>query len=503
MDSVNYSPTQTIKRSLPRWLGTRVGKTVVISTLALVSIFLYQLLNADHSVVQSELFPNCQLRNQELHQIRIALSKSGLTEHQIRDGHLWVPTKSHAQYLKAIADQDALPAELRRSSQPASINNPFLTRSQQLSIQHSQRKEKLEELINRLPFVEQAWFEMDADADRGNWNNPHKQALVSVRSGPQRVLLDYQVQTIRELVSGAISGLASQNITVVDLDSGTAFHGELELDDMSQRIAAQRQVAHRQRLIESRVKEAVFELLGDVHEVAVKIEPWNEGVESCQFPHSTPSGVASGVASGVTLEMAGANQAISLESFQPDPQPPTEPDRPAMRSVIAGENPCYRVHVTVDSLDDSPHLAQSITRVVELIEPTAAVQVEFLNPANATAIELTWQDRLAAAGTEYWQIMIGLLAGLLILGLLFSGNGSDQELDGTVNAEPIEPNAKQEQTDGQATSPPGEISETARKKRRNSLQRETESTKAELSKLIEQDPELAAQAIEKWLRDVA
>ncbi len=495
MDSVNYSPSQTIARSLPRWLGSRVVKTIVVTTVVLIAISVYQLLTADYAVSQCELFPNCQLRNQELHQIRIALSKSGLTEHQIRAGHIWVPAKSHAQYLKVVADQDVLPAELRRSSQSASIGNPFLTRSQQLSIQHSQRKEKLEELINRLPFVEQAWFEMDSEADRGSWSNAPKQALVSVRSGPQRVLLDYQVQTIRELVSGAISGMASQNITVVDLDSGTAFQGELEFDDMSQRIAAQRQAAHRQRLIENRVKETVYELMGDVLEVEVKIEPWNEGVESCQLPQSTPS--------EVTLEKAGANQSISLESLKLDPQSPAEPARRTMGSVIAGENPCYQVHVIVDSLASSPHVTQAITRVVEMIDPTAAVQVEFLNPVNEAATELTWHDRLTAAGTEYWQVMIGLLAGLLIIGLLFSGNGSNQELEANANAESIESDVKREQADGQAAATSGNISETARNKRRNSLQRESESTKAELSKLIEQDPELAAQAIEKWLRDVA
>ena len=74
-------------------------------------------------------------------------------------------------YLQAIADQKAIPPELRSGEQASSVPNPFLSRSQQQLLERETKKRQIQEMVVRLPFVEQAWFEMDAAEKRSAFTN--------------------------------------------------------------------------------------------------------------------------------------------------------------------------------------------------------------------------------------------------------------------------------------------------------------------------------------------
>jgi flagellar biosynthesis/type III secretory pathway M-ring protein FliF/YscJ len=191
---------------------------VVIFLLALVQLGGWQTRTS-----MCELIGECSLRPTDIQRIQIVLAQAGLDQYQIVDNTICVPAGQRPVYLKAISDGDALPENLRSPATEFSTLNPFLSRSQQELMERIEKKKQIRELVTRLPFVDQAWFEMDESKSRSVFEPSRQTAVVSIQPTAGQALTTEQVTTVRQVVGGALAGINPTNIVVTDLSAGRAF----------------------------------------------------------------------------------------------------------------------------------------------------------------------------------------------------------------------------------------------------------------------------------------
>ena len=148
---------------ITRWFSK---KSVRLLTLASVIVAILAVLHVSQqqaSAPMQELLQGSNLQARDLQRMQIAFGQAGLNEFKIKDGVVWVPQAKHSSYLAAAAEHDAIPAELKvvNDAMISDTGNPFMSRSQQEYRKHLRRKTQIQEMVIRLPFVEQAFCEMD------------------------------------------------------------------------------------------------------------------------------------------------------------------------------------------------------------------------------------------------------------------------------------------------------------------------------------------------------
>ena len=156
MDS-NLLSTQQISSVLQ----SQRFRALAIACLILTVLVILQAGNLKRPTKMCQLFENCNDSDEDLQRMQLAFGKSGLNDFKAVDGNLMVPKNEHAKYLQSLSEHDGVPQDLLDRSENLSTTNPFLSRSQQLSIERARKKRQVRDMVIRLPFVDQAWFEMD------------------------------------------------------------------------------------------------------------------------------------------------------------------------------------------------------------------------------------------------------------------------------------------------------------------------------------------------------
>ena len=248
--------TQNLDR-VKELMGNRRAKALIVAVLILITVVVMQVGNLRNQKPMCELLGNCKLRNIDVHRIQIALSKSGLSDFEIEDNRILVPKTHLPAYLQAIADHKAIPPELSSPEQTPSVPNPFLSRSQQQSIERDAKRRQIQQMVVRLPFVEQAWFEMGVAENRSAFSKTKKSAVISIRPVAPNNLVEQHVDTVRQMIAGAVAGIDPNQIVVIDLSTGFAHRHAANSKPMEQRLDAQRVAFARQQVLENRIRQAL------------------------------------------------------------------------------------------------------------------------------------------------------------------------------------------------------------------------------------------------------
>ena len=261
MDSLKFLPART--REL---LADRRFRGFAIGALILAVVTVLQVSNLNKNKPMCDLFANCKLANGEIQRMQIALSQSGLSEFKIENDRLLVPSAQHSSYLQAVAEHDAVPHDLQEDHEKTPNVNPFLSRSQQIALERSEKKRQIREMVVRLPFVDQAWFEMDQSSSHSAFEKSKQSAVVSIRTAQRVALNEQQVDTVQRMISGAIAGLNPEGIVVIDLSAGFA-HQDLIDPSTTQQVRFQRIAFEQQRFYENRIQD----ILKDYPGVTVRV----------------------------------------------------------------------------------------------------------------------------------------------------------------------------------------------------------------------------------------
>jgi len=471
-------------------------KAAAIGAVVLVAIVMMQVSSQKRAAPMCDLLPNCNLKAIDLHKMQIALSKSGLNEFQMSGNSILVPALKQAEYLQAVAEQGALPQELD-SGKPAAtaVPNPFLSRTQQLAVERDARKRHVQEMVERLPFVEAAWFEMDAPESSTAFQKTKMSAVISIRPAPRQWLLDRHVDTVRQMISGAVSGLAPEQIVVIDLSSGFAHRNGDAKTPADRRLDQRRAMSARQQVLTTRLQESLAIYPGVA--VAVQFEmpvEFTGKTEAADSPDRHPDLNSLNQSNTAAAEpVAGANGQASIDDIpfaQLINQPvATAVAAPVAESLIATLHP--RVSVTFDvpyeiaeryaagdterksksprngisdagfsrstavhddgyRRDEFGELAaikseiESIVRPVldqelEASFPEAETQFSFrLLPPQAAVVSKSWQAKVQKVAEDNWPSLAVLVLGLVLIMLVAQTDSKAREsasVDANVNSE--------------------------------------------------------------------
>jgi hypothetical protein len=335
MDSSNR-----IQEKAKEWISDRRNKAMLVGIIVLATIAILQVAKLESQRIKSPLFADCQLRALDLQRMQIALSKAGLKDYEVSSHQLLVPQEHVAQYLQAISDHDAVPSELQEKSDSSIGTNPFLSISQQVSIQRESRNQKLRDMLMLLPFVEQAWFEMDESGLRYGVPSIEKRAVVTIRPKLRQPLLEQQVYTISQLVCGAIHGLDKEQLVIVDLTTGFAHQGVMACADFEQKLAAQRILYNRKQQLESQLRESLSRYVGLgisvlVEADSVEIEdPTARALPPREIDSASQSETAQADLDENLIEeepvLHGANGQVALDDISPDSDHLPDSDPPVL-----------------------------------------------------------------------------------------------------------------------------------------------------------------------------
>lgn len=494
-----------------------------IAVLVLSSLVVLQVGNLNQNAPMCALINDCNLNNSDLHRMQIALSQSGLTEFRLTENRLLVPTDQHAIYLQAIADKNAIPKELRDSEDAGPSLNPFLSRSQQLALERAAKKRQIRDMVVRLPFVDQAWFEMDQTDSHSAFGQAKQSAVISIRTPQSQPLVNQHVDTVKRMIGGAVAGLAPQDIVVIDLESGYA-HQEATDPATLRKIQFQHRASEQQRHYEMKIRETLKDYPGITVQVHVAPADSSDKMTSTQRPELRPAEPTPPTTG--SHQQAGANTKISLADFEQAAPASNQRASTAVDLVSHDQMPVIEsrdsdVSVSIDvpqklvfelfgkpSIDPAKlrdqaefqnemandvqrkfeQLQSEIIQKVRPILPTSVFRDRAAYPISVNLIrqpfptETQWLEQAKQLASQHWPSAMVLIVGLMLLSIV------------TKNPQPqLPPN----------TSDDAIIDDVLAFESPANESRLDKNTEARLSNLIEKDPDAAAKIIEAWIRDAA
>lgn len=511
-------PTQIQKK-----LGERQTQTIIVGVLILAIIAILQVVQSKGEQPLVALLESQQhLCEGDLERMEFAIGKSGITGCKVENGTLMVPENCKERCLNAIAENDALPQFLRSQAEVEPGINPFLSRSQQKQVENSRKKRMIREMVMRLPFVKNAWFEMDS-ASSGSVFKPAQQTAVVSVEPPSDVVLDSdQVATLREMIAGSIAGLPSDNIRVIDISSGYAHRREAmgqKLISIDQRTPFEQETHYRKR-----IQEAI-EAYGDI-EVQVRVDMKEAPVVAKPVVYSKP--VEKVKTYQPSAAVIGTNGAASIHDVQSVREP--APAQVIMTPTVVEPTYISRVDVLLQVPEsvasqmsigknsfpaDKPNIKQQAIsqlgrRLVETVKPILPsesfaqgtafpIAVQFVPPTTAVpVVAATWQQKVRAMAARHWPSAAVLLIGLILLTIMTRQSPYETEIeDENENEDIISINA----ASGEAASEPVDqpLPEIAIAQPEDYAARRAAEQK--LGTLVEKDPESAARVIESWIRN--
>ncbi len=194
------------------------------------------------------LFGDTPCREREIARMELALASRGLVDYTCQDHTILVPKHERPAYIQAIKEENALPAAWNSDRETPPAANPFMSRSQQQLLERTVRERELRRLVMQLPFVDEAYLEFDRAPGERLFEPEVLTAVVMVKpSRPEPLGLD-QVVTIRQLIAGAIAGMAEDRVVVTDIHAGIAYAdpidegGRLRAESVRYRINRQKQI---------------------------------------------------------------------------------------------------------------------------------------------------------------------------------------------------------------------------------------------------------------------
>jgi len=242
MDFVNkaFAQFNDLFRSMTPGVRLTAGLLLAVIVVSLVYLFQYKMTGSDEYLLDGRPFSSSEIAS-----IEAAFAQAGLSDSTIVGNRIRIPAGKKNQYLAALADNNALPADFYHYlDEAAARDNPFTSsRSQEMRRWNAKQKE-LALIISRMRGIESATVQFDEETRGGLQKQKHKTAMVAVQTiGGE--LDEAQLKAIRNIVASAYAGLDRQNITITDMTSGLSYGGAPGENGLSQEESIY--AAHKQK----------------------------------------------------------------------------------------------------------------------------------------------------------------------------------------------------------------------------------------------------------------
>jgi len=223
MDFLNKAYAQLLDLFRSMTMGARIvsGLLLIVVVVSVAYLFNHQVSGPDEFLMNGESFPAAQLPA-----MLAAFGKANLSSFQMEGNRIRVPHSQQSAYMGALADANSLPKNFGDYLLPAVDDpNPFEPSSQKKEKMKIALEHELALIIGSMRGIESASVLYDRQTDNGLSQKEVVTATVSVTPAGNEELDEQRVQTIRQVVAGAISGLSPKNVVVADLTSGASYRG--------------------------------------------------------------------------------------------------------------------------------------------------------------------------------------------------------------------------------------------------------------------------------------
>jgi flagellar M-ring protein FliF len=220
MDFLNkaYAQISDLFRSLTP--GTQLVAVLLAGAIVvgLVYVVQYQGSSGDEFLLGGRPFSDA-----ELTAIEAAFAKARLGGSKLEGNRIRIPRGNKAEYLAALADNNALPADFYKHLNEATDSDSPFSSTKALEMRRWNAKQKeLALIISRMRGISAATVQFDEIEKDGFRRLKEKRAVVAVQTS-QGALEETQVKAIRNLIAGAYAGLDKRNVTITDMTSGLSF----------------------------------------------------------------------------------------------------------------------------------------------------------------------------------------------------------------------------------------------------------------------------------------
>lgn len=228
MDFLNKSYAQLADLFRDMTPGARITTALltVVIVVSLVFLFRTQTNQADEM-----LFGGREFSSTEMAAMEPAFAKAGLSKSEIVGNRIRVPRGQKADYLAALVDANALPQDPGSFFRLAEENDgPFTSNQARRDRLKNAKQRELSLILGRMKDIEYATLYFDESTGRGFPRTKEKTVTVAVKAVGNNRLSDEQVRSIRNLVSSAYAGMKRTMVTITDMNGGSYPGGDGESD---------------------------------------------------------------------------------------------------------------------------------------------------------------------------------------------------------------------------------------------------------------------------------
>jgi len=544
MDFLNraYSQLNDLYRSMTPGSRLTAGLLAAVVVISMGYLFTHQTSSAD-----VDLMHGVPIAASDLPSMEAAFGKANLKTYEIRSTSIYVPRGEEAAYMGALAAGQALPRNFGSALRAAiDKDTMFMSNRQRDQLIKIATQDELALIIRSMSGIESASVLYDVESRSGFNQQKQITASVSVKPAGNGQLDEARVSAIRHLVAGAIAGLKPENVIVSDLN-GRTYYGNPESNGGG---GEENSYVSLKRIYEHDLKAKILSVLCFIPNVTVELsvvldrERFSRVRQVKRDPQPpAPRDAVSNAPYAVQDANAGghqasggqlANVAIGLGAvLGRNPRDDAPPSLDSVRGV-SGEQ------VEKESVGLTPKLAKVSVGVPESyfknvwqqrrptgeagapttpdqtaldqirVEESAKIQrhvAQLLPPADdvTDAMELVtvttfpdlpakelpvpgWQQNALVWLGQYWGTLAALglsLVGLLVLRSVVRGAAAGLREAGTFVARP--------------SAPPVESAQEAAMHGRRRVRPGNPSARDELSEVVQQNPDTAANILRTWI----
>ncbi len=223
MDFLNKAMAQASDLFRSMSVGSRItaGLLLVAIVVSLTFLFRVQVGGPNSYLMNGQHFSASQLPAMEA-----AFGEANLTDYQIDGAQIRVPRGQEAKYMAALAAKNALPQDPLDYLDRALNDNPLLSdRHQRQAKILLAKQQTLEAILNELPGIERARVIIDQEEKPGIVKSKDKTASVTVKAAGNAPLSDDQIVSIRRLVASSVAGLSYENVALTDVNTHQTHRG--------------------------------------------------------------------------------------------------------------------------------------------------------------------------------------------------------------------------------------------------------------------------------------
>jgi flagellar biosynthesis/type III secretory pathway M-ring protein FliF/YscJ len=471
-----------------RWAGVpRPTQIVVVTTVAIAMMLAAYGLSWKGDQPHLPLFSGRTFSQQELMAIETAFGRAGLGDYRVAEGTVWMPEDQRAAYIGAIVEAGALPLDFDLDLKEAlNKTSPFESSAQwQARLQLAKQRE-LAKILCSMSDIEHASVQFDEEVLGGLRNERRVRAMVVVRPHPQSELDACRIRSIRQLIAASKAYLEPENVTVTDLKTGISYAGTRALNPT---LRVSDEYALRKATYEREWTDKIKQVLAFIPgvEVATNVELGNPGSTDLQIEEDYGSLQPSSVMVSVGIPHSYYGRVRQAHGPR---VPRATPNSASIRRIEA---------------ETAAKVRQLVTGLLPSQLAPAAAQVSV---ATFTDLQAAPRDEVAKNWlASVWfsdPLALCCILGIIVIGILIAHGiwqdmqahrldvqlAAADENDGpsTIQVTPIchldHPDAEAEDgvfTRDASVAPPGAIHK-------------------ELTQLVRDDPDAAAEMLGEWMR---